>query len=159
MNISAPFIRRPIATSLIAAAFLVFGIVAFFNLPVAALPEVDFPTIQVSASLPGASPQTTASNIAQPLERQFSQIPGVTEMTSVSSLGSTSITIQFELSRNIDSAAQDVQTAINAASGQLPTNLPSSPTIRKVNPADAPIRVSDIGGATQDVEKDRKSVV
>jgi hydrophobe/amphiphile efflux-1 (HAE1) family protein len=141
VNISAPFIRRPIATSLIAAAFLVFGIVAFFNLPVAALPEVDFPTIQVSASLPGASPQTTASNIAQPLERQFSQIPGVTEMTSVSSLGSTSITVQFELSRNIDSAAQDVQTAINAASGQLPTNLPSSPTIRKVNPADAPILI------------------
>jgi hydrophobe/amphiphile efflux-1 (HAE1) family protein len=141
MNISAPFIRRPIATSLIAAAFLVLGIVAFFNLPVAALPEVDFPTIQVSASLPGASPQTTASNIAQPLERQFSQIPGVTEMTSVSSLGSSSITIQFELSRNIDSAEEDIQTAINAASGQLPTNLPSAPTIRKVNPADSPILI------------------
>ena len=141
MNISAPFIRRPIATSLIAAAFLVLGIVAFFNLPVAALPEVDFPTIQVSASLPGASPQTTASNIAQPLERQFSQIPGVTEMTSVSSLGSSSITVQFELSRNIDSAEEDIQTAINAASGQLPTNLPSSPTIRKVNPADSPILI------------------
>ena len=141
MNISAPFISRPIATSLIAAAFLVLGIVAFFNLPVAALPEVDFPTIQVSASLPGASPQTTASNIAQPLERQFSQIPGVTEMTSVSSLGSSSITVQFELSRNIDSAEEDIQTAINAASGQLPTNLPSAPTIRKVNPADAPILI------------------
>jgi len=141
MNISAPFISRPIATSLIAAAFLVLGIVAFFNLPVAALPEVDFPTIQVSASLPGASPQTTASNIAQPLERQFSQIPGVTEMTSVSSLGASSITVQFELSRNIDSAEEDIQTAINAASGQLPTNLPSAPTIRKVNPADAPILI------------------
>src|SRR5471030_2817721 len=141
MNISAPFIRRPIATSLIAAAFLVFGIVAFFNLPVAALPAVDFPTIQVSANLPGASPQTTASNIAQPLERQFSQIPGVTEMTSVSSLGSTNITIQFELSRNIDSAAQDIQSAISAASGQLPTNLPSAPSVRKVNPADAPILI------------------
>ncbi|HZZ88217.1 MAG TPA: efflux RND transporter permease subunit, partial [Caulobacteraceae bacterium] len=141
MNISAPFIRRPIATSLIAAAFLVFGIVAFFNLPVAALPEVDFPTIQVSASLPGASPQTTASNIAQPLERQFAQIPGVTEMTSVSSLGSSSITIQFDLSRNIDSAAQDVQTAINAASGQLPTNLPAAPRFRKVNPADSPVLI------------------
>ena len=141
MNISAPFIRRPIATSLIAAAFLVLGIVAFFNLPVAALPEVDFPTIQVSASLPGARPYTTASNIAQPLERQFSQIPGVTEMTSVSSLGSSSITVQFELSRNIDSAEEDIQTAINAASGQLPTNLPSAPTIRKVNPADAPILI------------------
>ncbi|MEJ0064058.1 MAG: efflux RND transporter permease subunit [Caulobacteraceae bacterium] len=141
MNISAPFIRRPIATSLIAAAFVVFGVVAFFNLPVAALPEVDFPTIQVSASLPGASPLTTASNIAQPLERQFSQIPGVTEMTSVSSLGSSSITVQFDLSRNIDSAEEDIQTAINAASGQLPTNLPSAPTIRKVNPADAPILI------------------
>ncbi|HXQ13654.1 MAG TPA: efflux RND transporter permease subunit [Caulobacteraceae bacterium] len=141
MNISAPFIRRPIATSLIAAAFLVFGIVAFFNLPVAALPEVDFPTIQVSANLPGASPQTTASNIAQPLERQFSQIPGVTEMTSVSSLGSSNITVQFDLSRNIDSAEQDIQSAINAASGQLPTNLPSAPSVRKVNPADAPILI------------------
>ena len=141
MSISAPFIRRPIATSLIAGAFLVLGIVAFFNLPVAALPEVDFPTIQVSASLPGASPETTASNIAQPLERQFAQIPGVTEMTSVSSLGSSSITVQFELSRNIDAAEEDIQTAINAASGQLPTNLPSAPTIRKVNPADAPILI------------------
>ncbi len=148
MNISAPFIRRPIATSLIAAAFLVFGIVGFMNLPVAALPEVDFPTISVNASLPGASPQTTASNIAQPLERQFSQIPGVTEMTSVSSLGSTSITVQFELSRNIDSAEEDIQTAINAASGQLPTNLPSSPTIRKVNPADAPVMIIGLTSQT-----------
>jgi hydrophobe/amphiphile efflux-1 (HAE1) family protein len=148
MNISAPFIRRPIATSLIAAAFLVFGIVAFMNLPVAALPEVDFPTVQVSASLPGASPETTASNIAQPLERQFSQIPGVTEMTSVSSLGSTAITVQFELSRNIDAASQDIQAAINAASGQLPTNLPAAPTIRKVNPADAPIMIIGLTSAT-----------
>src|ERR1700728_1757528 len=127
MNISAPFIRRPIATSLLAGAFVVRGLVAFFTLRVAALPEVDFPTIQVSASLPGASPETTASNIAQPLERQFAQIPGVTEMTSVSSLGSSSITVQFELSRNIDAAEEDIQTAINAASGQLPTNLPPSP--------------------------------
>jgi HAE1 family hydrophobic/amphiphilic exporter-1 len=141
VNISEPFIRRPIATSLIAAAFLVFGIVAFFNLPVAALPEVDFPTISVNASLPGASPETTASNIAQPLERQFSQIPGVSQMTSVSTLGSTSITVQFDLSRNIDAAEEDIQTAINAASGQLPTNLPSAPTIRKVNPADSPILI------------------
>jgi HAE1 family hydrophobic/amphiphilic exporter-1 len=148
VNISAPFIRRPIATSLIAAAFLVFGIVAFMNLPVAALPEVDFPTIQVSANLPGASPETTASNIAQPLERQFSQIPGVTEMTSVSSLGSSNITIQFELSRNIDSAEQDIQTAINAASGQLPTNLPSAPVLRKVNPADAPIMIIGLSSPT-----------
>jgi HAE1 family hydrophobic/amphiphilic exporter-1 len=148
MNISAPFIRRPIATSLIAAAFLVFGIVGFMNLPVAALPEVDFPTIQVSASLPGASPETTASNIAQPLERQFSQIPGVTELTSVSSQGSTSITIQFELSRNIDLAEEDVQTAISAASGQLPTNLPSAPRVRKTNPADAPIMIIGLTSAT-----------
>ncbi|MGH6972946.1 MAG: efflux RND transporter permease subunit, partial [Caulobacteraceae bacterium] len=141
MNISSRFIRRPIATSLIAAAVLVFGIVAFVNLPVAALPEVDFPTIQVRASLPGASPEITASNIAQPLERQIAQIPGVTEMTSVSSLGSTNITVQFELSRNIDSAEEDVQSAINAASGQLPTNLPAAPNIRKINPADAPVLI------------------
>ena len=131
MNISAPFIRRPVATSLIAAAVLVFGLVAFFNLPVAALPQVDFPTISVSASLPGTSLETTASNLAQPLERQFSQIPGVTEMTSVGSLGSTSITVHFQLTRNIDAAAQDIQAAISAASGQLPTNLPAAPTIRK----------------------------
>jgi HAE1 family hydrophobic/amphiphilic exporter-1 len=141
VNLSSVFILRPVATSLIAAAILVFGIVAFFSLPVAALPQVDFPTIQVSASLPGASPETVASNIATPLERQLSLIPGVTQMTSVSSNGSTSITIQFELSRNIDAAAQDVQSAINAAGGQLPTNLPSPPTIRKVNPADAPVMI------------------
>ncbi|MBV9510409.1 MAG: efflux RND transporter permease subunit, partial [Caulobacteraceae bacterium] len=141
MSLSSPFIRRPVATSLIAAAILVFGLVAYFNLPVAALPEVDFPTIQVSASLPGASPETMASNVATPLERQFSQIAGVSEMTSVSSNGQTSVTLQFDLSRNIDAAAQDVQAAINAAGGQLPTNLPSPPTIRKVNPADAPVMI------------------
>jgi HAE1 family hydrophobic/amphiphilic exporter-1 len=141
VSLSSPFIRRPVATSLIAAAILVFGIVAYFSLPVAALPQVDFPTIQVSANLPGASPETVASNIATPLERQLSLIPGVTQMTSVSSNGSTNITIQFDLSRNIDSAAQDVQSAINAAGGQLPTNLPSPPTIRKVNPADSPIMI------------------
>ncbi|HEY1426201.1 MAG TPA: efflux RND transporter permease subunit, partial [Caulobacteraceae bacterium] len=148
MNISAPFIRRPIATSLIAAAFFVLGVVGFMNLPVAALPEVDFPTIQVSASLPGASPETTASNIAQPLERQFSQIPGVTELTSVSSQGSANVTIQFELSRNIDLAEEDVQTAISAASGQLPTNLPSAPRVRKTNPADAPIMIIGLTSET-----------
>ena len=141
MSISSPFIRRPVATSLIAAAFLVFGLVAFFNLPVAALPEVDFPTLQVSASLPGASPETMASNVATPLERQFSLIAGVTQLTSASSLGSTQVTLQFDLSRNIDAAAQDTLAAINAASGQLPTNLPSAPSIRKVNPADAPIMI------------------
>ena len=141
MNLSGPFIGRPVATSLIAAAILVFGIVAYFNLPVAALPQVDFPTLQVNATLPGASPETMASNVATPLERQLSLIPGVTQMTSVSANGSTSITLQFELTRNIDSAAQDVLAAINAAGGQLPTNLPSPPTIRKVNPADSPIMI------------------
>jgi HAE1 family hydrophobic/amphiphilic exporter-1 len=148
MNISAPFIKRPVATSLIAVAFLVFGIVAYFSLPVAALPQVDFPTIQVSAALPGASPETMASNVATPLERQFSLIAGVTQMTSVSSLGSTSITLQFDLSRNIDAAGQDVQAAISAASGQLPTNLPSAPTFRKVNPADAPIMIIALSSET-----------
>ena len=148
MNISAPFILRPVATSLIAAAFLVFGIVAYFNLPVAALPQVDFPTIQVSASLPGASPETMASNVATPLERQFSLITGISQMTSVSSNGSTSVTLQFELSRNIDAAAQDVQSAINAASAQLPTNLPAAPSFRKVNPADAPIMIIGLSSDT-----------
>src|SRR6201982_536530 len=108
-------------------------------LPVSPLPQVEFPTIQVSASLPGASPETMASSVAMPLERQFSVIPGVSEMTSVSSLGSTSVTLQFDLNRNIDAAAQDVQAAINAASAQLPTNLPAAPTLRKVNPADQAI--------------------
>ena len=136
------------ATSLIAIAFLVVGVVAYFNLPVAALPQVDFPTLQVSASLPGASPETMASNVATPLERQFSLIPGVSQMTSVSSLGSTSITLQFELSRNIDAAAQDVQSAINAASGQLPTNLPAAPSFRKVNPADAPVMILALSSDT-----------
>ncbi len=148
MNISAPFIKRPVATSLIAAAFLVFGIVAYFNLPVAALPQVDFPTIQVSAGLPGASPETMASNVATPLERQFSLITGVTQMTSASTNGSTSVTLQFELSRNIDSAAQDVQSAINAASAQLPSNLPAAPSFRKVNPADSPIVILSLNSDT-----------
>ncbi len=148
MSISSPFIRRPVATSLMAAAFLVFGLVAFFNLPVAALPQVDFPTIQVSASLPGANPETMASNVATPLERQFSLISGVSQMTSVSAIGSTSITLQFDLSRNIDAAAQDVQSAINAASAQLPTNLPAAPSFRKVNPADAPIMVLSLSSDT-----------
>jgi HAE1 family hydrophobic/amphiphilic exporter-1 len=148
VSLSSPFIRRPVATSLIAAAFLVFGLVAFFNLPVAALPQVDFPTIQVSASLPGASPETMASNVATPLERQFSLIAGVTQMTSVSAIGSTTVTLQFDLSRSIDSAAQDVQSAINAASAQLPTNLPAAPSFRKVNPADAPIMIMALSSDT-----------
>ena len=141
MSLSSPFIQRPVATSLIAAALLVFGLVAYFNLPVAALPQVDFPTLQITASLPGASPETMASNVATPLERQLSLIAGVTQMTSASSNGATTITLQFDLSRNIDAAAQDVQSAISAATGQLPANLPSPPTIRKVNPADSPIMI------------------
>ena len=141
MNPSAGFIRRPIATALLAVSLLLLGIVAYPLLPVAPLPQVDFPTIQVSGSLPGASPETMASNVATPLERQFSLIPGLDQMTSVSALGNTQVTLQFNLSRNIDAAATDVQAAINAAGGQLPTNLPSPPTYRKVNPADAPILV------------------
>src|SRR5258708_4721687 len=141
MSISTRFIERPIATSLLMAAILLLGAAAYPLLPVAPLPEVDFPTIQVTTQLPGASPETMASSVTQPLERQFGEIPGVTQMTSSSTLGNSAITIQFDLSRNIDGAAQDVQTAINAAAGQLPTNLPSPPTYRKVNPADSPILV------------------
>src|SRR6201995_3337346 len=139
MNISEPFIKRPIATSLLMAGILLIGIVAFPMLPVAPLPQVDFPTIQVTASLPGANPETMASSVAQPLEYQFSQIPGVSQMTSTSVLGTTQITVQFDLSRNSDGAAGDIQGAINAASGQLPKNLPSPPTYKKYNPADSPI--------------------
>jgi HAE1 family hydrophobic/amphiphilic exporter-1 len=148
LSLSSPFIRRPVATSLVAIAFLIVGIVAYLKLPVAALPQVDFPTLQVSASLPGASPETMASNVATPLERQFSLIPGVTQLTSVSSLGSTTVTLQFELSRNIDGASQDTQAAINAASAQLPSNLPAAPTIRKLNPADAPIMILGLSSRT-----------
>ena len=138
-NVSGPFIRHPIATSLLMVGILFCGLVAYPRLPVAPLPQVDFPTIQVSASLPGASPETMASSVAQPIEGQISQIPGVAQLTSVSTNGSTAITIQFDLDRNIDGAANDVQAAINAASGQLPKNLPNPPTYRKVNPADSPI--------------------
>jgi len=144
MNISKPFIERPIATSLLMAGLLFAGIVAYPMLPVAPLPQVDFPTIQVSASLPGANPETMASAVATPLERQFAQIAGVTEMTSTSGLGTSSITIQFDLDRNIDAAAQDVQAAITAAGGQLPTDLPSPPTYRKVNPADSPVLILSV---------------
>jgi hydrophobic/amphiphilic exporter-1 (mainly G- bacteria), HAE1 family len=138
-GISEPFIRHPIATSLLMVGILFVGIVAYPRLPVAPLPQVDFPTIQISALLPGANPETMASAVAQPLETQFAQIAGVSQMTSISTLGSTAITIQFDLDRNIDGAANDVQAAINAATGQLPTDLPSPPTYRKVNPADSPI--------------------
>jgi multidrug efflux pump len=144
MNISAPFIHRPVATSLLMVAVAFAGLAAFPLLPVAPLPKVDFPTISISASLPGASPETMASAVAQPLERQFSQIAGVTQMTSTSTLGATSINLQFELNRNIDAAAQDVQAAIAAAGRQLPTDLPSPPTYRKVNPADSPVLVMGV---------------
>jgi len=139
IGISDTFIRHPIATSLIMVGILFVGIVAYPNLPVAPLPQVDFPTLQVSALLPGASPETMASSVAQPLETQFAQISGVSQMTSISTLGSTSITLQFDLSRAIDGASSDVLEAINAAGGQLPKNLPTPPTFRKVNPADSPI--------------------
>src|SRR3954471_4608118 len=140
-SISAPFIRYPIATSLLMAGILFVGLVAYPQLPVAPLPQVDFPTIQIAANLPGASPETMASSVAQPLERQFAQIPRVAQMTSTSYLGTTAVTIQFDLNRSIDGAAHNVLAAINAAGGQLPKNLPSPPTYRKVNPADSPILI------------------
>ncbi len=139
MSISAPFIRRPIGTSLLAAALLLSGILAFNFLPVASLPKMDFPVISVGAGLPGGDPQTMASAVATPLERQFGRIAAVNQMTSSSQLGSTGISLQFDLNRNIDAAARDVQASINAARSQLPANLPSNPSYRKVNPADAPI--------------------
>jgi multidrug efflux pump len=139
MSLSTPFIRRPVATTLLAGAIALAGIIGFIMLPVASLPQIDFPTVNVQANLPGASPEIMASSVATPLERQFGRIAGVTEMTSSSFLGSTRISLQFELDRNIDGAARDVQAAINAARSYLPTNLPSNPTYRKVNPADNPI--------------------
>jgi HAE1 family hydrophobic/amphiphilic exporter-1 len=139
MNVSELFVRRPVMTTLVMVGLLVFGIVGYRNLPVASLPNVDFPTISVSASLPGASPETMASAVATPLEKQFSTIPAVDSMTSTSSLGSTSITLQFSLDRNIDAAAQDVQAAISSALRQLPQQMTTPPTFRKVNPADSPI--------------------
>src|SRR3989441_321029 len=141
MNISAPFIKRPIGTSLLAAALLMAGALAFNFLPVAPLPQVEFPVIQVSAGLPGASPETMASAVATPLERQFGRIAGVNQMTSSSQTGSTGIVLQFDLNRNIDAAGRDVQAAINAARSQLPSYMPGNPTYRKVNPADAPILI------------------
>jgi multidrug efflux pump len=139
MSLSAPFIARPIGTTLLTIAVALFGVIAYVFLPVSALPQVDFPTIQVNAILPGANPDTMASSVATPLERQFGRIAGITEMTSSSQLGSTQITIQFDLTRNIDAAGRDVLAAINAARGQLPPNLPSNPSYKKINPADAPI--------------------
>ena len=151
MSISAPFIRRPIGTSLLAAALLLSGILAFNFLPVASLPRVDFPVIGVGAGLPGADPQTMASAVATPLERQFGRISAVNQMTSSSQLGTTSITLQFDLNRNIDAAARDVQASINAARSQLPANLPSNPSYRKANPADAPILILALTSDTMTV--------
>jgi multidrug efflux pump len=151
MNISEPFIRRPVATTLLAVALALSGAIAFRLLPVAPLPQVSFPTIMVSAALPGASPETMASAVATPLERQFGHIAGITEMTSTSYLGATSIVVQFDLSRDINAAARDVQAAINAARSNLPSDLPNNPSYRKVNPSDAPILILGLTSDTVDI--------
>src|SRR5271167_2418898 len=143
-NFSAPFIKRPVATSLVTLAIFLSGVIAFRFLPVAPLPQVDLPTIGVGASLPGASPETMASAVATPLERQFGRIAGVTQMTSSSSLGETSVVLQFDLNRDINAAARDVEAAINAAHSQLPVDLPGQPTYRKLNPADSPILIMSL---------------
>ena len=148
MSLSAPFIRRPVATALLVVAIVLLGCTAYQQLPVAALPNVSFPTISVTAQLPGADPQTMASSVATPLEKQFGEIPYLTQMTSTSSLGYTSIILQFALSDDINAAAQLVQTAINAASGQLPKDMPTPPTYHETNPADAPVLVL---GLTSDI--------
>ncbi len=153
MNISAPFIRRPVGTALLTVAVALAGMVAYLQLPVAPLPQVDFPTLSVQAALPGASPEIMASSVAAPLERQLGHIAGVSEMTSASVLGSTTITLQFDLDRNIDGAARDVQAAINAARANLPANLPNNPTYRKVNPADTPIMILALTSGTYDRAK------
>src|SRR4051794_27517440 len=141
MNISAPFIRRPVGTSLLAIGLLLMGLVAYHFLPVAPVPRVDYPVISVSASLPGADPATVASSLAAPLEKRLGQIAGVSELTSISTVGGCSVTIQFDLNRKVDRAARDVQAALNAAATDLPINLPNPPTYRKINPTDAPIMV------------------
>src|SRR5450432_872128 len=151
MNISAPFIRRPVATSLLALGVLIAGALSYSRLPVAPIPQVEYPVISVGAGLPGASPETMASSVATPLERQFGRISGVNQMTSSSQLSSTSITMQFDLNRNIDAAARDVQASINAARSQLPANLPSNPNYRQVNPADAPILLLGLTSDTMTV--------
>ena len=148
MNVSEPFIRRPVATSLLAMAILLSGMVAYTQLAVAPLPRVDFPTIQVQAGLPGASPETMASAVAAPLERRFGRIAGLSEITSASALGQTSLTLQFDLDRDVDAAARDVQAAINAAGGDLPANLPSRPKFSKANPSDAPIIILSLTSET-----------
>ncbi len=150
MNLSTPAIRRPVGTTLLTLALVIAGILGYRLLPVAPLPQVDFPTIQISAALPGASPETMASAVATPLERQFGRVAAITEMTSASYLGSTGVSLQFDLARDINGAARDVQSAINAAAGQLPSNLPANPTYRKVNPADAPIMILALTSSTVD---------
>src|SRR5438552_13349446 len=141
MNFSAPFIRRPAGTSLLALGLFLLGVVAYHFMPVAPVPRVDFAMVSVQASLPGADPATVASSLAAPLERRLAQIAGVSEITSVSTLGGCSVTIQFDLNRQVDRAARDVQAAINAAAADLPINLPNPPTYRKINPADTPIMI------------------
>src|SRR5437588_869947 len=141
MSVSEPFIRRPVGTSLLAIGLFLLGVVAYRFLPVAPIPRVDYPVISVSSSLPGADPATMAASVAAPLERRLGQVAGVSEITSISTLGGTSVTIQFDLNRKIDGAARDVQAAINAARSELPLDLPAPPTYRKINPADSPIMV------------------
>lgn len=153
MNLSEPFIRRPIATSLLMAAVIMLGLLGYYLLPISALPPIDYPTIQVTAQYPGASPEVMASTVTTPLERQFGQISGLAQMTSVSSFGNSSITLQFNLDRNIDAAGQDVQAAINAANGVLPKTMPSPPTYSKVNPADTPIITLQISSDTLPLDK------
>src|SRR5258708_24837825 len=148
MSLSAPFIHRPVGTTLLTLAIMLAGALGYLLWPVSPLPQVDFPTIEVRAQLPGASPETMASAVATPLERQFGRIAGISEMTSSSYLGLSTITIQFDLTRDINAAARDVQAAINAARGRLPPNLPSNPTYRKVNPADAPIVILAVTSET-----------
>jgi HAE1 family hydrophobic/amphiphilic exporter-1/multidrug efflux pump len=148
VSISRPFIDRPIATSLVMAALFLIGLAAYPLLPVAALPEVDFPTIRVTTQYPGASPETMASAVAEPLESQFSQIADLTQMTSSNVQGTSTVTLQFGLDRNIDAASTDVLEAIEAAQGQLPKDLPAQPTIRKINPADAPILILSVQSST-----------
>src|SRR3954447_2674984 len=144
MSLSSPFIHRPVGTTLLTIAVAMAGVLGYLFLPVSPLPQIDFPVISVGASLPGASPETMASAVATPLERQFGRIAGINQMTSSSQLGSTGITMQFDLNRNIDAAARDVQAAINAARGYLPADLPSNPTYRKINPADSPVIILEM---------------
>src|SRR6187549_780570 len=148
MSLSTPFIRRPVGTTLLTLAITLAGALGYTLLPTSPLPQIDYPTIQVSANLPGASPETMAAAVATPLEKQFSTIAGIDSMTSASALGSTRITIQFSLDRDIDAAAQDVQSAISKASRQLPPGMPTPPTFNKVNPADSPILFMSLTSAT-----------